>query len=981
MYLAWGLDPNLCRTFNPRKADNFQQYQAPSSAKDGVYCIKAAWLCGVKKIKEFFTFKHMGLKTRALLISTVPVILIGSIMAGIFIQQRFHELESTIEKQGEMIAAAFSHGIFESLSQRQGHTVPFYAQRILEEDNVRSVAIHSPEGELLTRAGPKMRPLPEGTDFLPPPETKHAVNRVTDSTLRIIHPIFPASTYHPLATEQKSAGWLEVEIDRSAMLIEQYRSLLFTGTVLALALIISGLIAFRFSSGIGDVVQRIKDALQEMSTGNLQTRMKEDAYGELRELQSSLNEVGSSILAGQQELQQNVDQATEDLRETLETIEIQNIELDLARKEALEASRIKSEFLANMSHEIRTPLNGILGFTNLLLKSDVSLTQRDYLDTIHKSSESLLSIINDVLDFSKIEAGKLVLDQVPLNLQEVVEDVLTMLGPMAYEKHLEQVSLFYSDVPPAVIGDPLRLKQILTNLINNAIKFTEHGEVVVRVMLDDQKEDTATIKVTVTDTGIGLSKEQQRALFSAFRQADTTTARRFGGTGLGLVISKHLVEQMRGQIGLESEPGQGSTFWFTFRAKVHKNEKKLPPLLAHGHCRIALYDHNATVRANLRNALQKRDVEVTEYSDLSAVSALLQMENTELPQAVIVGINAQKPLHAEITNLVKLNANRLPIVLLGNPADQTTLADLLDGVQLPLIAKPLCQKRAYETLTLLLDTNYQVLEPNDNVAHSFITPTINKTLNVIAVDDNPANLKLLCALLQDLDVNVVACESGMKALEQVEKHEFDLILMDIQMPVMDGVETAQRIRSMEMGDQKHTPIIAVTAHALASEKHHLLNSGMDDYLTKPINEDQLIHLIHRWTGVNLKATKEEPAIAEAPDNNQAVDMQLGLKLANNKQDLAEEMLEMLFVSLQKDRESIQVLMEEEDYETLQEVVHKLHGATRYTGVPFLQSASFALEENLKLEQWDSAQELAETLVNEINRVIEWCREHRDMVAN
>ncbi|AUM11781.1 response regulator [Ketobacter alkanivorans] len=934
------------------------------------------------KLKQHFNLlKGLGLRSRALLISSIPVLVIGLILATLFTAQRFKELDESLLEQGEMISAAFAHGIFESMTQRQGHTVPFYAQRILEEDNVRSVAIHEVDGTLITRAGPKMRPLAEGVSLLPAPDTTTATGRLTDSTLRVIHPIYPASSYHPLAGGDANAGWLEVEIDRSNLIIAKYRSLLYTTFLIVLALAINTVISLRFSNSIGDVVDGIKKALEDMSEGDLEVRLEEDAYGELRELQTALNQLGSSILEGQQELQQNVDQATEDLRETLETIEIQNIELDLARKEALEASRIKSEFLANMSHEIRTPLNGIIGFTNLLLKSDISLTQRDYLDTIQKSSESLLSIINDILDFSKIEAGKLVLDQIPLNFQEVVEDVLTMLAPMAYEKHLEQVSLFYSDVPTGVIGDPLRLKQILTNLVNNAIKFTEHGEVVIRVMLDDQKDDMATIKVTVSDTGIGLTKEQQRALFSAFRQADTTTARRFGGTGLGLVISKHLVEQMRGGIGLESEPGQGSTFWFTFRAKVHNRDATFTPLIINQSCKIAICDVNATVRANLRNTLQKRKIEVVEYSDMGALTNLLRSNDSAQPQAIIVGVNAQKPLYTDITQLSKMNQHGIPLILHGNPADQTTLAELLDGKQLPLISKPLCQQKAYEVLGGLLDSDaFETGKSNVQNNPLLLGSMTAQDLRIIAVDDNAANLKLLCALLEDLDVSVTACDSGIKALQQFEQREFDLVLMDIQMPVMDGVETARRIRSME-GRDKHTPIIAVTAHALASEKHTLLNSGMDDYVTKPINEAQLIHIIHKWTGVNLHAENERKVEHTTNDTQDAaVDMKLGLKLANNKADLAEEMLEMLFNSLQKDKETIRVLLEDEDYETLQEVVHKLHGATRYTGVPVLQEASLVLEESLKLKKLETVHVLSNALLNEVDRVIEWCEQNRDMVA-
>ena len=931
-----------------------------------------------KKIATLLPLKNAGLRTRALLISSLPVILIGFALAGTLVLQRFDELDKALENQGKMITAAFSHGIFESMTQRQGHTLPFYAQRILEEDNVRSVAIYDTTGKLITQAGPRMHPLPGHEPLLPADSTKNGVSRLTDTTLRVIHPIYPASSYHPLASDRPEAGWLEVEIDRSNLVLAKYRNLLSMLLVIALAVILNTAIAVHFSASIGRVVSRIKQALAAMTSGNLDVRVEEDAYGELRELQAALNHLGQSILEGQQELQQNVDQATEDLRETLETIEIQNIELDLARKEALEASRIKSEFLANMSHEIRTPLNGIIGFTNLLLKFDVSLTQRDYLDTIQKSSESLLAIINDILDFSKIEAGKLVLDQVPLNFQEVVEDVLTMLAPMAHEKHLEQVSLFYSDVPTGIVGDPLRLKQILTNLVNNAIKFTDHGEIVVRVMLDDMKDNSATIKVSVSDTGIGLTKEQQRALFSAFRQADTTTARRFGGTGLGLVISKHLVEQMRGEIGLESEPGQGSTFWFTFRAEIHNADAIEMPLLINQRCHIAIYDSNATVRANLKNTLQKRKVEVSEFSDFGALASLLARPEDQLPHAIIVGINAQHPLYQETVNLVRANQNRIPLVIHANPADQSLLADLLDGRVLPLITKPLCQQKAYDLLGSLISTDaFQHHRSFTEADQKRVSRIGHQPLRVIAVDDNAANLKLLTALLEDLDVLVTACDSGIKALQHIEQREFDLVLMDIQMPVMDGVETARRIRIMEKGERR-TPIIAVTAHALASEKHQLLNSGMDDYVTKPINESQLIHIIHKWTGVNLHQKNNERGntSAEPGRNGAAVDMQLGIKLANGKADLAEEMLDMLFTSLQKDKSLITERLADEDYGALLEMVHKLHGATRYTGVPKLQKCSFVLEEALKLQRYETVPELTGDLMQAIDQVVGWYVENR-----
>ncbi len=936
-----------------------------------------------------FSIKNMGLRARALTICTLPILTIGLVLAVLFVTQRFKELDLTLEVQGRMITSAFAHSLYESGPEFSDQNSTYIAQRILEEDNVRSVSVYNNEGKLISRAGPQMLPLLNDTPLLPSSNVKTAISRYTAETLRVIHPIYPASSYHPLAENKTNKGWLEVEIDRSNLVIAQYKSLLLTGLLLMIALATNVFIALRFANNIGDVMKSVRKALQSMGKGNYYLQLEANAFGELKELQMALNSLNTSILEGQKELQQSVDQTTEDLRETLETIEIQNIELDLARKEALEASRIKSEFLANMSHEIRTPLNGIIGFTNLLLRSEVTTTQRDYLDTIQKSSQSLLSIINDILDFSKIEAGKLVLDKVPLNFQETVEEVLTMLAPMAYEKRLEQVSLVYSDVPTGIIGDPLRLKQILTNLVNNAIKFTDQGEVVVRVMLDDTKGDMASIKVTVTDTGIGLTEQQQRSLFNAFRQADTTTARRFGGTGLGLVISKHLVEQMRGDIGLKSELGIGSTFWFSFRAEIHSKELVLPPLTPNQDCTIAVYDSNPTVRANLRNTLKKRKVTVKEFSDVQDLIQICDSEKLSF-SAIIIGINAKNAEYAEIKNLWAEIKSRVPVLIHGNPADQMYLFEHLNSRNIQLIPKPLCQKRMFDEIEKLLSIKAEkseskqppLLMSSGKNSHS----ESDKPMNVIVADDNPANLKLLQVILEGLGINVFPCDNGERAIQEFEQTpNVDLILMDIQMPVLDGVETTRRIRTMESFG-KHTPIIAVTAHALASEKLNLLNSGLDDYLTKPLNENQLIHVIRKWTNWNITPAKIEnqqferqtatKTEAQQENSEPVVDMELGYKLANNKIDLAEEMLSMLYDSLLNDLKSISESLIDNDFEQLYDIVHKLHGASKYTGVPHLQKAALAMERALKKQQLKEAERLADNLIQEINRVIDWYRKNR-----
>ena len=303
-------------------------------------------------------------------------------------------------------------------------------------------------------------------------------------------------------------GWVELELSHSNTLLRGYRSMFASLLLIFAGVGLTAVLAIRMSRAINGPLSQIKQAVSQLKDGKLETRLPPLGSLELDELASGINRMAATLQNSQEELQHSIDQATEDVRLNLETIEIQNIELDLARKEALEASRIKSEFLANMSHEIRTPLNGILGFTHLLQKSELTPRQLDYLGTIEKSADSLLSIINEILDFSKIEAGKLVLDQQPFNLRDLLQDTLTILAPAAHAKQLELVSLVYRDTPLSLLGDPLRLKQIMTNLVSNAIKFTREGTIVARAMVEDETDDSAQLRISVQDTGIGLSSQE-----------------------------------------------------------------------------------------------------------------------------------------------------------------------------------------------------------------------------------------------------------------------------------------------------------------------------------------------------------------------------------------------------------------------------------------------------------------------------------------
>ncbi|MZR62190.1 response regulator [Alcanivorax sp. DP30] len=888
-----------------------------------------------------------SLHSRLMIMAVMPAMLAALLVGGYALISHLVNVQDSNVRRQQLIADSFAAQL-ESMPLNDSAGQRALLRSLLEEEDVRAANLTFYDGRPPQHAGPRLIPPPKG---LTPIDGRLDTGR-SWQLQREINPGNPAT--------------VTIEFTRQGQYVAILESVVTLILIMLGVVLVAMVPALRFARQLTQPINEMVSAVHRIRDGDLSMSIDTRARGELSELEVALRQMVSALDDAQTELQQNVDQATQDLRETLETIEIQNIELDMARKEALKASQIKSEFLANMSHEIRTPLNGILGFTKLLERSDMTPRQQDYLSTIHKSADSLLAIINDILDFSKIEAGKLSLEHSPLNLHDLIEDVQTMLAPMAQERGLEQAAIIYSDVPLNLLGDSQRIRQVLTNLISNAIKFTDTGSVVVRAMLEENRGAEAVIKMTVTDTGNGVSAEQQKSLFNAFTQADQSARRQEGGTGLGLAISKRLVEGMGGEIGIESSEGNGATFWFTLRAE--RDPKQRPAMFTEElrHKTVTLVETDEYGRLGLYHMLSHWQMEIREYHSLKHLMDAADQGELVKTDFLVVGtpnLNTNPDLQQQVEDLAALGN---PMLLLSNNPE-TVSRWLEDLPHCQVQGKPATRQRLLNALL--------ALSGEEDVDSLAIHPTLEleHPVSVMVVDDHPGNLKLARVFLEELGVDVTACDSGASALEAFAAEDFDLVFMDIQMPGMDGKTTTAQMRAQESGS-KHTPIVALTAHALENERRDLLDSGLDDYLSKPISEKQLRHTLEKWV---LRTTRDDLIQKpEEPDasNLEVFDAALARRRAGGREALANEMLTMLLDSLSHDRPAISAAFDGGDDDALLEKVHKLHGATRYCGTPRLEHAAKALEEALKTGvPRDKLGPLVITLCDEICALEHYCQ--------
>lgn len=899
-----------------------------------------------------------------------PVFIVSLLTSAFLIGTRFHDLNRNLYNRTshitEQVATTSEYAIVFS-DQNMMYRI---LQNALNNQDISSARLFDSEQKIIAELGKvpvQTHPLFSENAYIKEYPTHLESMSAIYYTSNTPDSLFNAQASLFSALDQRTLiGWVKIEANKSTIQIEKYQYAALTIFVLLLFNLIVILSAIRLSNAFTQPIDRLAIALTKLVKGQFSAAKLMKLPPEYAELQKDLLDLTERLEHHNEELIAGIDQSTEDIRRSMDSMEEKSAQLHIANREAMESNRLKSQFLANISHEVRTPLNAILGYTKTLQKDITDTQQRLYVDTIEQSTNSLLAIIGDTLDFSKIEAGKLSLESNHFNLKALIDDVYQILSInlLTKEKRIDLVPEYSQEMPEWFIGDSTRVRQILTNLIGNAIKFTHQGSVRTKVSIASHNNQDMTLSFQIIDTGIGIPEHKINRLFKPFSQVDTSTTRQFGGTGLGLVITKKLVEQMRGKIEVSSDPSIGSTFRFTITLKTSNKQSTKKEAL---NVRVALLEPSPTYKSYLDSYLQSIGVDCNNCSDLEHVIAQLNKPKQRI-DCILLSVMPDEKSVAEARELITYSTQQfsIPCIVMIQPPGQIAQYQDLKSLCSDILLKPINQDRLYNALKRLSDApilpHVNASQPI-NALHEKL-----KGLNILAVDDSPINLQLLNHWLLPIGVNISSAYSGKQAIKMAEHTVYDLIFMDIQMPEMDGMETTQHIRTLT--HHKNTPIIALTAHALASEQQQILSSGMNAYLSKPIDEGLLLNTIDTWcfTTETLQDQIDSKLMG-------IFDLEKALAIVDGKTEIAKEMFDMLADSLDKEKKLIQHHLEHQDTKKLIEVVHRIHGASKYTGTVNIARHAGFLETHLKELGLEEAEGVADDFIEAIEELLD----HRQLI--